>query len=198
MMAVAPTVMEGTVAKVQRLKPEPMTAESFAPFGELWHAPGPPGDEAEIVPVGFTYQGKATVSVIRQPHVGLAFTELERHFGVTQGFAQLSGSPSVVCVARPSATDDPADIPDPADVRAFLIDPAVGYAFRRGTWHSLNRYSLDPSGGTFLILNSDPNPTQIVDYRTGAASIYRDLGADMAPEKIDLAGDFGVIFEIDA
>ncbi len=185
------------MATVHKIKAEPMTAERFAPFGELWDAPGPQTDRAEIFPTGFAYGGRATVSVIRQPHVGLTFTQLERHFGVTQGFAQLSGPTAVVCVARPSATDDPADIPDPADVHAFLIDPSVGYAFKRGTWHSLNRYSLDPSGGTFLILNSDPNPTQIVDYETGTASIYRNLGGEGAPEEIDLSGDFGVVFEID-
>ena len=53
------------------------------------------------------------------------FSEVERHFGVTQGFVQLSGGASVVCVAPPSATDDPADVPAPESVRAFLINPQV-------------------------------------------------------------------------
>ena len=33
-----------------------------------------------------------------------------------------------------------------------------------GTWHSLDRYILHPPGATFVIINVEPNPTQVVDY----------------------------------
>ncbi len=179
-----------------KIKIEPMTAMTFAPFGELWDATDRPDDQRLISPTRYTYVGKTTVSVIWQPYGGLTFNELERHFGVTQSFVQLSGSPAVVCVAAPTKTELPTDVPDPADVRAFLIDPAKGYSFRRGTWHSLNRHNLVPPGSTFLILNSDPNPTQMVNYETSTVAIYQDLGSDLEPERIVHEGKFGVVFEI--
>ena len=169
-----------------QLRIEPMTAESFAPFGEVWDAPEQPADRRAMTRTGYAHDGRTTVNVIWQPQAGLAFHVLERHFGVTQSFVQLSGAPAVVCAAPPTATDDPGDVPEPASVRCFRIDPARGWSFRRGTWHSLNRFILSPPGATFLILNSDPNPTQMVDYEAGRAMVYQDLGADREPETLEL------------
>ena len=115
------------------------------------------------------------------PGPGRRFSRLERHFGVTQTFFQLSGSPSVVCAAPPTDLHDPNAIPRPEDVRAFLIDPGKGFFFARGTWHSLDRYVLAPPGATFVILNVDPNPTQIVDYSDGTSLQSADLDVDSAP-----------------
>ncbi|SMF64456.1 Ureidoglycolate hydrolase (allantoin degradation) [Tistlia consotensis] len=168
------------------LAAEPMTADSFAPFGDVWEATEQPADRRLMTPTGYSHDGRTTVSVIWQPQAGLGFHVLERHFGVTQSFVQLSGAPAVVCAAPPTASDDPADVPDPASVRCFRIDPGKGWSFRRGTWHSLNRFVLGPPGGTFLILNSAPNPTQMVDYAAGKATVYRDLGADEEPESLTL------------
>ena len=178
-----------------KIKTEPMTAETFAPFGELWDATDRPDDQRLVCPTSYTYVGKTIVSIIWQPYGGLTFNQMERHFGVTQSFVQLSGSPTVVCVAAPTNTELPTDVPDPADVRAFLIDPAKGYSFKRGTWHT-NRYNLAPPGSTFLVLNSDPNPTQIVNYETSTVAIYQDLGSDLEPERRDHEGNFGIVFEI--
>ena len=33
-------------------------------------------------------------------------------------------------------------IPDPRDVLAFLIDGSKGFAYKKGTWHSLDRYNF--------------------------------------------------------
>jgi ureidoglycolate hydrolase len=179
-----------------KIRMEPMTEESFAPFGALWDAGDRPADQRVIKETGYTYAGRTTASIIWQPHGGLGFTVLERHFGVTQSFVQMSGAPAVVCVAAPTATEAPADVPDPADVHALLIDPTKAYSFARGTWHSLNRHVLAPPGATFLILNSDPNPTQMVDYETGELTVYADLGSDAVTERSALGEAPGVTFEI--
>ena len=100
----------------------------------------------------------------------------------------MSGSPAVVAVSRPTDMDDPMASPDPEDVHAFLIDGNKGYALKRGTWHSLNRYILTPPGAVFAILNSNPNPTQIVDYEKNYSLTYKDLGSDERPERVDLVG----------
>lgn len=145
--------------RIRRLTVEPMSEASFALYGELFDSQQRPADSRLIVETGFEGEGRITASVIWQPSGGRRFTRLERHYAVTQAFIQLSGSPAVVCAAAPTNLDDPASVPRPEDVRAFLIDPAIGYAFHRGTWHSLDRYLLGVPGATFLILNVDPNST---------------------------------------
>ena len=164
-----------------RLTIEPMTAESFAPCGRLLESTEEPADVRAMTPSPFECDGRTTIHTIWQPCAGRSFSRLERHFAVTQTFVQVSGSPAVVCAAPPTDLDDPDAIPRPEDVRAFLIDPGRGFSFARGTWHSLDRYVLAPPGATFVILNVDPNPTQIVDYADGTSRRYADLGADPSP-----------------
>ena len=164
-----------------RLNIEPMTAGSFAPFGCIVESSGTPDDRRVMTPSQFECDGRITIHTIWQPRAGRRFSRLERHFGVTQTFFQLSGSPSVVCAAPPTDLDDPNAVPRPEDVRAFLIDPGKGFFFARGTWHSLDRYVLAPPGATFVILNVDPNPTQIVDYRDGTSLRFADLDVDPEP-----------------
>ena len=164
-----------------RLTIEPMTAASFAPFGWLLESSETPADRRVMTPSAFECDGGTTIHTIWQPSKGRSFSRLERHFGVTQTFFQLSGSASVVCVAPPTDLDDPSAIPRPEDVRAFLIDPGKGFSFGRGTWHSLDRYVLAPPGATFVILNVDPNPTQIVDYLDGTSLRFSDLDTDSTP-----------------
>ena len=184
------------MTKTHVLTVEPMTEESFAGFGDLWYAREMPGDHRILFPTGYSHDGHSTVHVIWQPQEGRTFNELERHFGVTQSFIQLSGAPAVVCAALPTDLDDPNDIPAPGDVRAFLVDPEKGYSFKRGTWHSLNRHILKSPGATFLILNSSPNPTQLVNYETGAGTLSRDLDVDPAPKSLEHAAASGIAFEI--
>lgn len=178
------------------LSVEPMTAESFAPYGEVWDATERPADRRTMSEIGFECDGRTTVHVIWQPTADFTFNELERHWGVTQGFVQLSGPPAVICVAAPSDTDDPTDVPDPTAVRGFQIDPEMGFSYKRGTWHTLNRHILAPPGATFLILNSDPNPTQIMNYETGIVTVYKDLDVDKAPTTVAHPRAFDTVFRI--
>ena len=150
--------------KIHRLQIEPMTAESFAPYGEVMEPKERPATGRRFFPIDFRIRGRARVDVIWQPFEGRRFRLLERHFAVTQAFVPLEGSPAVVAVAPPTDPEDRDAIPKPEEVRAFLIDPGKGYMYRTGTWHSLDRYLLAPPGASFVILNVDPNPTQVVDY----------------------------------
>jgi hypothetical protein len=77
-----------------------------------------------------------------------------------------------------------------------LINPEIGFAFRRGTWHSLNRYILEGGGANFLIFNSAPNPTEMVDYSSGKGTRYDDLGKDIKAEEFQHHGEFGITFKI--
>ena len=152
------------MTKIHKLKVEVMTAESFHPFGEVMEAKSTPAEHREFFPAMFEIDGRPTLDVIWQPYEGRRFTELERHFNVTQAFMPLSGSVAVVAVSAPTDPDDPLAFPEPEDVHAFLIDGTQGFVYKTGTWHSLDRYILSPPGASFVILNVDPNPTQVVDY----------------------------------
>ena len=181
--------------KVFNVKVEPMTEESFEPFGELVDPRERPPDRRIIAPLEFHAQGRTTLSSIWQPCEGLTFWEMERHFGVTQTFFQLSGPPTVVAAAAPT-DEDPMAIPEPGQIRAFLIDPSKGYSFKVGTWHSLKRFVLAPPGATLAVINSVPNPSQVVDYRNNLSLTYTDLGADQNPRRDDLGNRFGLVFEL--
>lgn len=186
------------MGRVYTLPLELMTAESFAPFGEVLEAPERPSDRRALFPADLWVDGAPTLHVIWQPAAGLRFTKLERHFGVTQTFFQLEGSPAVVAAAPPTDIDDPAALPDPSAVRGFIIDPSKGFAFKRGTWHSLDRYLARPPGGVFVILNVDPNPTQVVDYADGVSVRYADLWTERETGRTTLPGEWGVEFEVPA
>ena len=179
-----------------KLKVEPMTEETFGPYGVLMDAKEQPTDHRAFFPIDFQIDGRTTLNVIWQPRQGLHFSKLERHFGVTQSFVQISGAPAVVCAAAPTDMHDPQAIPAPEDIHAFLINPEKGYAFHRGTWHSLDRYLLAPPGGTFLIVNTTPNPTQIVDYQDNISVTYTDLETEEHPASVELQQQYGTTFEL--
>jgi ureidoglycolate lyase len=181
---------------VVQIKAQPMTAEAFSPYGELMEARERPSENRQFFPVGFESDGQTTISAIWQPKQGTRFTQLERHFGVTQSFVQIEGGTAAVAVALPTGPDDLDAYPRPEDVKAFLIDPTKGFMFRRGTWHSLNRYIFDSTGATFVILNSRPNPTQIVDYEKGCWYNYTDLGTDKSPRTESTQGIESTVLEI--
>jgi len=65
-----------------------------------------------------------------------------------------------------------------------------------GTWHSLKRFVLAPPGATLAVINSDPNPSQIVNYRDKFTLTYTDLGNDKRPRREDLGDKFGLVFEL--
>jgi len=154
-----------SASKVCRLKIEPLTPEAFAPFGVLLDARERPADRWKLTyDEDFSVVGRAKVGVIWEPFAGLTFTRLERHFNVTQAFVPMSGSLSVVAVAAPTDPGNADAIPKPKQVRAFLIDGSMGFRYHVGTWHSLSRFILHPPGATYVIINVDPNPTQVVDY----------------------------------
>ena len=109
-----------------RLAIEPMTAESFAPFGWVTESTGMPDDRRVMTPSRFECDGRITIHTIWQPRTGRTFSRLERHFALTQTFFQLSGSPSVVCVAPPTDLGDPDAVPRPPTFGRFSSTPARG------------------------------------------------------------------------
>lgn len=176
---------------------EPMTPESFAPYGTVFGTRRATSGRSEA-DTGFWHRGQATLGTIWNPPGGHVFSQLERHFGVTQAFVQLAGAAAVVCVAPATDPDDREALPAPESVRGFLIDPGHGYQFHRGTWHALDRCVLAAPGAMFLIVNSSPNPTQIADFTNACNWLHADLGGRAAPEALAWPGTAPCRFRVDA
>jgi ureidoglycolate lyase len=123
---------------MRRVVPEPLSAEAFAPFGDVIEASA----EAEVMAInqGWTTRynaladvavgdGRAIISLFRsRPLTPPVLKVFERHPLGSQAFMPLSGRPFLVAVARPGAFD-------PATVRVFRAGPGQGVNYAKGTWH---------------------------------------------------------------
>lgn len=129
------------MAHPERLSPEPLTPEAYAPFGEVLSARPTPGRVAN--------QGRARVwdrlVALRNdrpgaaPNLGVFRTGpwaeptvpvrvLEHHPASTQVFVPMTAARYLVVVAPPGPLDLGA-------VRAFLAGPDQGVSYRPGVWH---------------------------------------------------------------
>ena len=125
---------------MRSVTPEPLTAEAFAPFGDVIEA----SDRAEQIPInyGMTTRfndlaridvaeggGHAILSIFRgRPLDPPVLNIFERHPLGSQSFTPLSGRPFLVAVAPPGAFD-------PAAVRVFRAAAHQGVNYAKGVWH---------------------------------------------------------------
>ena len=127
------------------LKPAPLTAKAFAPYGDVIG----PEQAAEVRHINYgnttryhdlarldlTGQaGKPLVSIFRSKPLPrpIPIKVMERHPLSSQAFYPLQGRPYMVVVA---AKDDF----DPKNLKAFLAGPTQGVNYHAGVWH---HYSL--------------------------------------------------------
>jgi len=117
------------------IKPEPLRAEAFAPFGDVLEAPPAPGRLFFGEGLANRRPGAApSLAVARVPQLGslpLIATRMERHEFSSQSFLALDVARWLVVVA-PKAGDGR---PDTAQARAFLAGPGQGVTYHAGTWH---------------------------------------------------------------
>ena len=123
---------------------EPLSAEAFAPFGDVIEV----SDSARHFSINAGYAeryhdlarvdvasagGRPLISIFRaRPRtLPLALTLLERHPLGSQAFMPLSRLPYLVVVA-PAAD---ATRPDLSRLRCFLAGPGQGVNYAAGTWH---------------------------------------------------------------
>lgn len=123
---------------MRELVPEPLTADAFAPFGDLIEA----SDRAEMLAINYGWttrfnalsdvavgDGHAILSIFRsRPLTPLVLKVFERHPLGSQAFMPLQGRPYLVAVAPPGAFDAAA-------VRVFRAEAHQGVNYARGTWH---------------------------------------------------------------
>ena len=139
------------------LKPELLTAERFAPYGNVIEAgtrSRAPMNAArferfdDLAKIDIADGGRVAVSVARcriATALPWRIDTVERHPLGSQAFIPLSPARMVVVVAPPG--EDVA----PQDLRAFVTNGRQGINYRRGTWH-MPLIAFD-EGQEFLIID---------------------------------------------
>ncbi len=141
------------------LKPEPLTAAAFAPYGDVISCAA--AKEQRSINYGNTVrfhdlarldltvgEGQPTVSIFRSSPVPrpIDIKIMERHPLSSQAFYPLSGRPYMVVVA-------PRGSFDPARLKAFLAGTDQGVNYHAGTWHHYSLALEDVSD--FLVIDRD-------------------------------------------
>ena len=131
------------------LIPEPLTAEAFAPFGDVIERAG---HASYTINYGKTERfsdlalldtlengGKPTVSIFRsQPAVfPMRIAVMERHPLSSQGFISMERLPFLTIVAPR------AERPEVDKIRLFVVGAQQGINYHRGVWH---HYLFSPAG----------------------------------------------------
>ena len=123
------------------LKPEPLSAERFAPYGDVIETSRGGADAMnaarferfdDLCNVDLIDDGRIAVSIARcrtPSSLPLRLDMVERHPLGSQAFVPLSPCKMVIVVAPP------AESVDAQDLRAFVTNGRQGFNYRRGTWH---------------------------------------------------------------
>lgn len=140
----------------QTIKTEPLTAEAFAPFGEILEAVGEPdklinqglcGRYHDLATFDFTGDhARAGVSLFLSQKRTLPYTldMVERHPLGSQAFVPMTQEPFLVVVC-------PDEDGRPGRPRAFITQPGQGINFFRNTWHGVLTPLSDP--GLFCVID---------------------------------------------
>ncbi len=124
-----------------RIVAQALTAEAFAPFGDVLEAQGAPdrlinqglcGRFHDRARLDFGRDGRAGISIFRaEPRaLPLSLEMLERHPEGSQAFIPMQAKPFLVVVA-------PDEGGAPGAPRAFLTAPGQGVNYLRGIWHGV-------------------------------------------------------------
>ncbi|MDF1802364.1 ureidoglycolate lyase [Thalassovita sp.] len=143
-----------------------LTAEAFAPYGDVLQAAGDPdkiinqgfcGRYHDRAQLDFGTDGRAGISLFHAHPRSLPYTLdlVERHPDGSQAFIPMSHDEWLVIVA-----DDTNGTP--TGIRAFLAAPGQGINFHRGTWHGV----LTPlhAPGLFAVVDRIGDTANLEEY----------------------------------
>ena len=144
---------------------EPLTADAFAPFGDVLEAVGAPdriinqghcGRFHDKALLDFS-NGRAGISLFRADAraLPLMLDMVERHPQGSQAFLPMTADPFLVIVA-PDADGEPGS------PRAFLTKPGQGVNYHRGTWHGVLTPLHPP--GLFAVVDRIGDGANLEEY----------------------------------
>ncbi len=144
---------------------EPMTADAFAPFGDLLEAKGTPdkiinqglcGRFHDRARMDFS-DGRAGISIFHaeKRDLPLKLDLVERHPDGSQAFVPMSHQPFLVVVA-----EDQNGIPQ--NIRAFLTEAGQAINNHRGVWHGVLTPLYDP--GLFAVIDRIGEGPNLEEY----------------------------------
>jgi ureidoglycolate lyase len=126
---------------MREIRTEPLTAEAFAPFGDVLDAMGAPdriinqglcGRFHDRARLDFGDDGRAGISIFNAVprELPLRLSLVERHPDGSQAFLPMTLDPFLVIVC-------PDEAGTPGRPRAFLTGPGQGVNYLRNTWHGV-------------------------------------------------------------
>ena len=152
-----------------RIKAQPLTAEAFAPFGDVLEVSGLPDRLINAGLCGRYHDrarldfgdGRAGISLFDAEPRALPykFDLVERHPDGSQAFIPMHRAPFLVIVA-------PDDGGAPGRPLAFLTDGAQGVNYLRGTWHGVLTPLSAP--GLFAVVDRIGPGPNLEEYRFDA------------------------------
>jgi len=148
---------------MRKIIARPLSADVFAPYGDVVEAPVQPGRayfNASLGNLRSSAQPKLwMLTKLPAPSLPLQFDALERHEFSSQSFVPINVNRWLVVVA-PS---DPQGGPAADRVEAFLATSAQGVSFRPNTWHgSLTVFDRVSHLTVFMWLDGTPADEEIV------------------------------------
>ena len=123
------------------LHTQPLTAEAFAPFGDVLEVRGEPdkiinagmcGRYHDVADLDFGENGRAGISIFHAEPRSFPYTLdlMERHPEGSQAFIPMHRKPFLVTVA-------PDEDGKPGTPLAFITAPGRGINFHKNTWHGV-------------------------------------------------------------
>ena len=145
----------------------PLTAEAFAPFGDVLDVSGAPDkvinegwadrfhDRARL---DFGPDGRAGISLFRarKRELPYSFSLVERHPEGSQAFIPMSEHPFLISVA-------PDENGVPGTPLAFVSAPGQAINYLRGTWHGVLTPLHEP--GIFAVIDRIGATPNLIEYR---------------------------------
>jgi ureidoglycolate lyase len=151
---------------MNRLQAQPLTAEAFAPYGDVLDATG----DFRLINEGmckrhhdrarmdFGPEGRAGISIFNATPRALpyAFDLVERHPEGSQAFIPMTPQPFLVIVAPDAGRT-------PGTPLAFVTNGAQGINLHRGTWHGVLTPLSAP--GLFAVVDRIGTTPNLTEFR---------------------------------
>jgi len=144
------------MTQLRELIPEPITAESFAPYGQLItpQDDSKPFDEQDAQLE--LSQGQPRFYLMRLHHRGYRFDKITRHERCSQCLGSLQGQNWYLAVAPPTQ----GNCPDTTRLKAFAIPGTCFVKLHPGTWHAGPYFEAE----TVDFYNLELTDTNVTDH----------------------------------